>query len=197
MQNTISNTLASLMLAGIIMLAAAATSAQEKTCEISADDMAAFAILDYEAFNYSAEGWRKFSSKGCHYGAGSAIISWLIDNESKLQTAQKHTQHYQAARNFALAERRDVAILQLRLAKTAKQVKQGDMDWNAYLDAFDAWLSADAQALGAAITRLRQQRLDNNARIPNLDAAQRFERCFDKPYLMIEQDASCLAPTAQ
>ncbi len=179
---------------GLMTAASAHAQADKPACAVSATDMSAFAALEYDEFNYGENGWRSLSSQGCYYDAGSAIISWLIDHENSLQPAQQRTQHYQAARNFALADRKDVALLQLRLAKDPADAAPGTLDWNAYLDAFGAWLASDSKALSGAIIRLKQQADGEGGLKPNLDAAQRFERCFNKPYLMIEQDASCLAP---
>jgi hypothetical protein len=172
--------------------ALAALPALAETCEVSGSDMSAFAALDYDAFNYGPDGWRKLSSQKCYYDAGASIISWLVDHEGELDAAQLRTQHYQAARNFALADRKSIALLQLQLAKDKGNAKLGVMNWNAYLDAFDAWLDADRPALEQAIALLEQQAKGSDGRKPNLDAARRFSKCFSKSYIQIEQDPSCL-----
>ncbi|PHS24581.1 MAG: hypothetical protein COA85_08125 [Robiginitomaculum sp.] len=183
---------------GITMMMAPSAYAQESTlaCGVSGSDMTAFAALDYDAFNYGPDGWRSLSSKKCFFDAGASIVSWLVDHEGDLDGAQLRTQHYQAARNFALADRKPIALLQLRLAQDNTPAKLGEMDWNAYLEAFNAWLSEDKAALGQAIERLKKQATGSDGRKPNLDAAMRFDRCFTKSYIMIEQDPSCLASPA-
>ncbi|MDQ7019672.1 MAG: hypothetical protein Q9M33_10965 [Robiginitomaculum sp.] len=180
---------------GITMMMASSVSAQEDhpTCSVSGSDMTAFAALDYDAFNYGPDGWRSLSSKKCFFDAGASIVSWLVDHEGDLDGPQLRTQHYQAARNFALADRKQIALLQLRLAQDNTPAKLGAMDWNAYLAAFNAWLSEDKAALDQAIERLKKQATGSDGRKPNLDAALRFKRCFSKPYIMIEQDPSCIA----
>lgn len=179
---------------GLVGLLANMAQAQEQNpnCVVSGSDMRAFAALDYDAFNYGPDGWRTLSSEKCYYDAGASIISWLVDHENDLDAAQQRTQHYQAARNFALADRRTIALLQLRLAQDKTDAKPGGMNWNAYLDAFNAWLSSDRPALQNAIARLESQDDGSDGRKPNLDAALRFTRCFTKPYTMIEQDPVCL-----
>ncbi len=180
---------------GITMMMASSAYAQEgaPTCSVSGSDMTAFAALDYDAFNYGPDGWRSLSSKKCFFDAGASIVSWLVDHEGDLDGPQLRTQHYQAARNFALADRKQIALLQLRLAQDNTPAKLGEMDWNAYLAAFNAWLSEDKAALDQAIERLKKQATGSDGRKPNLDAALRFKRCFTKPYIMIEQDPSCIA----
>jgi hypothetical protein len=183
---------------GITMMMAPSAFAQEAApaCSVSGSDMTAFAALDYDAFNYGPDGWRSLSSKKCFFDAGASIVSWLVDHESDLNGPQLRTQHYQAARNFALADRKPIALLQLRLAQDNTPAKLGEMDWNAYLDAFNAWLSEDKTALNLAIERLKKQAKGSDGRKPNLDAALRFDRCFSKPYIMIEQDPACLSAPA-
>ncbi|PHS28135.1 MAG: hypothetical protein COA84_02490 [Robiginitomaculum sp.] len=170
--------------------------AGDETCSVSGKDMSAYAALDYDAFNYGADGWRALASRKCFYDAGASIISWLVDHEGDLDGAQLRTEHYQAARNFALADRREIALLQLRLAQDNTPKKLGAMNWNAYLDAFEAWLSEDAQGLRTSIARLEKQPDGSDGRKPNLDAARRFERCFTKTYIMIERDPACLPEPA-
>ncbi len=171
--------------------------AKAQTCTVSGSDMSAFSALSYDAFNYGPNGWRKLSSEKCYYDAGASIISWLIDHEDELDAAQQRSQHYQAARNFALAENREIALLQLRQAQDKGDAKLGEMNWNAYLDAFSAWLSSDHEALNAAIARLENQTVGADGRKPNLDAARRFELCFLNSYITIEQDPTCLAQTPE
>ncbi len=179
---------------GIAFCTSASALAQSANpdCMVSGSDMSAFSALDYDAFNYGPDGWRKLSSEKCYYDAGASIISWLLDHDNELDDAQRRTQHYQAARNFALADRKPIAVLQLRQAQDQGDVKLGAMNWNAYLDVFDAWLSSDRTAMDAAITRLERQAVNGDGHKPNLAAARRFARCFDKSYIMIEQDPSCL-----
>jgi hypothetical protein len=182
---------------GIAALMASTAFAQDQgiddeTCSVSGKDMSAYAALDYDAFNYGADGWRELASRKCFYDAGASIISWLVDHEGELDGTQLRTEHYQAARNFALADRRGIALLQLRLAQDNTPKKLDAMNWNAYLDAFGAWLSEDAQGLRAAIMTLEKQQDGSDGRKPNLDAARRFERCFTKTYIMVERDPSCL-----
>ncbi len=178
---------------GLMFGVLATSSAKAQTCSISGSDMSAFSALDYDAFNYGPDGWRKLSSQKCYYDAGASIVSWLIDHESELSSPEQRSQHYQAARNFALANNKEIALLQLRMAQDQSDARLGEMNWNAYLDAFAAWLTSDQDALGAAIMRLENQTIGADGRKPNLDAAKRFERCFTRSYIEIEQDLSCLA----
>ncbi len=178
------------------VLAQAQTPSGAAKCGLSGADMDAFAALDYNAFNYGPDGWRKLVDKHCYYDAAASIVSWLTDHEDSLSPAELRTQHYQAARNFALAGRRAVALLQLRMARSNDPVAPGAMDWNAFVDAFAAWLKSDRPALNAALIRLEQQNPGTDGQKPNLAAAQRFVRCFARDYLAIEQDAACLPPSA-
>ncbi len=180
---------------GWLVLMANPAQTQEDACVVSGSDMSAYSALDYDAFNYGPDGWRKLASEKCYYDAGASIISWILDHESELSPAQLRTQHYHAARNFALSDRKTIALLQLRLAQDNADVKSGEMNWNAYLAAFNAWLSSDRVALEQAIVELGKQADGSDGRKPNLDAAMRFSKCFDKPYIMIEQDPSCLPPS--
>ena len=188
--------LAMLLPGAIVARAQDGTRAQAPVCSLSGANMDAFAALDYDAFNYGPDGWRKLAENKCYYEAAASIVSWLTDHENALNPAQLRTQHYQAARNFALAGRKPVAMVQLRMAREARAGTGAAMDWNAFMDAFAAWLNADRAGLDAAIARLERQSPGKNGRKPNLVAAQRFARCFERDYIAIEQDASCLASSA-
>ncbi len=169
-----------------------ADTAQEAgACVLDDSTLIAQSKLEYRDFHYGANGWRPLTDAKCYAQAAASIVSWLVDHQKSLTPGQVRTSHYQAARNFAFAGQREVALVQLHMAYVSDQPKDVSMDWNAYLDAFSAWLENDQAAYETAIAQLQAQAVDENGKKPNVAAAARFANCWNKNYTAIEYDPAC------
>lgn len=161
----------------------------------SCDQLAADMIPQMTGWKYemfTGAGWRTLANHGCFFEAGTAIVKWMGAHQTSMTPQEEQSLRYQAARVFAMANRNDLASLHLQKAHNPAQTPNAAMDWNAYVDAFAAWLNRDQPGLMDAIGKLQNQPIDARGEKPNLVAAQRFLVCYDKPYSDIETDPTCL-----
>lgn len=146
---------------------------------------------EYKVFN--GAGWRTLANHECYFEAGTSIVSWMSEHQKTMTKGEEMSLRYQAARVFAMAGRSDLATLHLAKAHNPDQGPNPAMNWNAYVDAFAAYLDRNQLHLMDALKALEAQPADKEGGKPNLVAARRFLVCFNKPYAMIETTDDCLA----
>lgn len=168
---------------------------EPKTCQQLSDDLIP-QMTGWEYDMFTGAGWRTLANHECFFEAGTAIVKWMGAHQTSMTPQQEQSLRYQAARVFAMAGRNDLAGLHLAKAHNPAQAADAAMNWNAYVDAFAAWLNRDQLALLDAIKKLQQQPDNAEGEKPNLVAAQRFLVCYDKPYASIETDPACLDAAA-
>lgn len=164
---------------------------EPKSCDQLSHDLIP-QMKDWKYDMFTGAGWRTLANHGCFFEAGTAIVSWMGAHQDTMTAKQDESLRYQAARVFAMAGRNDLASLHLSKAHDPDQPANAAMDWNAYVDAFAAWIDQDKLALMDAIAKLQNQPVGKDGQKPNLVAAQRFLVCYDKPYASIETDPACL-----
>ncbi len=141
-------------------------------------------------------GWRTLAAKGCFLQSGKSIVTWLSAH-GDATAEQTRSLRYHAARVFAMTGRKQVALIHLKHSKNPDQAPDDVQNWNAYIDAFSAWLLQDIGQLRTSIQLLEAQPLDDTGYKPNLISARRFLACYNSAYADIETDTACLKAATQ
>lgn len=109
------------------------------------------ARTDFTSFNQrQSEGWREMARQAEFEPAATLIRRYLEVNEAALNPWQKSILRFHEAEMLACAGRTAEAIAILPQARLTPQPRGLEIDWNAMVDAVDAFLLRDRKALVAA-----------------------------------------------
>lgn len=140
------------------------------------------ARTDFTSFNQrQSEGWRQMARQAEFEPAAALIGRYLKVNGTALNSWQKSILRFHEAEMLACAGRTTEAIALLPGARIDPQPPGLEIDWNAMVDAVDAFLRGDRKALEAARDAIHA-RGDSPANRVEKERVDRLVAEFGRPY---------------
>jgi hypothetical protein len=150
-------------------------------CNVTSVEEGKFLSMDYDTFDQSENGWRKYAKLGCYHEMGVLIDKYLDKNRNTLSDWQVIGITWHAGQMYAFNNEYEIAKFRFHHSINPNEPQNTPILWNDYVYATIAFLNNDMTKL-----KLHRDKIANgsilNGKKPNLDVVDNLIQYFGRPY---------------